>query len=218
MGNGLKVRPNWIVMVGQFAGVHAFGEPSTTDQRQDYTSAMYICPSAREWVDERNHGYGYNYQFLANARLKSSGGYAAYPRRRASVHMPADTALCADAMGTAAGFAPEARLPYENDGSNPAALGNHAYAVDPPRLTADSDRGTGDPGSKRAAVHARHAQRVNVLFLDGHGASRSDTELGYRRDPDGAYSEGLGANPGEPAPTNRLFSGTAADADPPPRN
>ncbi len=216
VGNGLKVRPNWIVMVGQFVGVYAFGEPSTTDQRQDYTSAVYICPSAREWVDERNQGYGYNYQFLANARFKPSGGYTHYPKNRSSIHMPADTVLCADAMGTAAGFAPEARLPYENDGTSMAALGNHAYAIDPPRLTALSDRGTGDPGTARAAVHPRHGRRVNVLFVDGHGAARSDTDLGYRFDGNGAYSEGIAAS--RDPPTNRWFSGTATDADPPPRN
>ncbi len=216
VGNGLKFRPNWIVMVAGHVGVHAFGEPSTTDQRQDYSSAVYTCPSAREWVDERNHGYGYNYQFLGNARTRPSGAYTNYPRRRSFIAMPSDTVLCADSMGTAAGFAPEARLPYENDGTSMAAIGNHAYSLDPPRLTAVSDRGTGDPGTKRTAVHPRHARRVNVLFVDGHGRSATDLELGYRFDHDGAYSEGL--SPATDGPTNRLFSGTAVDADPPPRN
>ncbi len=130
--------------------------------------------------------------------------------------MPVDTVLCADSMGTAGGFAPDARLPYENDGTGLAAIGNHGYALDPPRLTPLSDKGTGYPGTARSAVHPRHAMRVSTLFLDGHGASRSDRDLGYRPDESGAYSEGLASTPD--GPTNRLFSGTATDADPPARN
>lgn len=216
VGNGLKFRPNWIVMVGQFVGVDAFGEPSTTDQRQDYTHGVYICPCEREWVDERNHGYGYNYQFLANARLKTAGGFTSYPRKRSNVAMPADTVLCADSMGTAAGFAREARLPYENNGTSMAAVGNHAYALDPPRLTDVSDKGTGDAGTTRTAADPRHSSKVNVLFVDGHGTSRSLIDLGYRLNPDGSFIE-LGGKTTPDSPTNAKFSGSSTDADPPAR-
>ena len=42
------------------------------------------------------------------------------------------------------------------------ALGNHGWSLDPPRLTDESDRGTGDPGSPRTAVDPRHQDKVNA--------------------------------------------------------
>lgn len=54
--------------MGKYVGVFAFDYPSMTDDRQDYTSKVCQYPSAPKWVDERNYAYGYNHQFLGNAR------------------------------------------------------------------------------------------------------------------------------------------------------
>ncbi len=211
VGNGKKIRPPWIATMGGYVGVYAFAEPSTTDSRQDYDSKVYSCPSAPEWMDERNHAFGYNYQFLGNARV-SNGRYIRYPVKRSSIFMPSDMVLAADATGTDAGTPPGQRLPYNNNGTNYAEIGNHAYTMDPPRLTPLSDKGSGDPGSPRTAVASRHGKKVNTFFLDGHGRTMSEEDLGYRRNPDGTFMEyGAGKN----GPTNELFSGTRTDVDAP---
>lgn len=213
VGNGKKYRPRWIAIMGAHVGLLPFGEPSTTDQRQDYTGKVYQCPAAPERTDERNHAYGYNYQFLGNSRV-TAGRFHNYPLSRARVRTFDQTVLGADAMGTAAGLPAASRLAYQPDGSDPAALGNEAYPLDPPRLLATSDRGTGSPSSPRSAVDPRHLTRVNAAFLDGHAATLSIEQLGYRLGPQGEYSDtGSAANPA----TNRLFSGDGTDKPPPDR-
>ena len=62
------------------------------------------------------------------------------------------------------------------------------------------------------AVHARHQGRTNAVFCDGHAASVTPLELGYRLLPGGAFVDlEVVDNP----PTNQWFSGTGLDADPP---
>lgn len=211
VGNGLKYRPRWIATMGRFVGLFAFDRPSTSDDRQDYDSPAYRCPMADEWVDERNHAFGYNYQFLGNAR-KSNGRYHNFPVNRTRIRSFASTVLGADSIGTAAGFAARERKDYVNNGTDYAELGNHAWSLDPPRLTETSDRGSGDAGSPRTAVDPRHRGRANAVFCDGHGDSLSMKALGYRTLEDGKYVDLEDVD--EP-PTNKLFSGTGQD-DPPP--
>jgi prepilin-type processing-associated H-X9-DG protein len=212
VGNGLKYRPRWVATMGGYVGIYAFDTPSATNDRQDYESKVYACPETRLWVDERNYGYGYNHQFLGNAR-KTSGRYHHFPVNRSSIRVFARTVLGGDCLGTAAGSSAASRQPYDNDGTDYAALGNHGWTLDPPRLTAVSDRGTGDPGSPRTAVDPRHLDRANVVFCDGHAETRSPDQLGYRILPDGAYVDQQSVF--DP-PSNRLFSGTGSDKDPPP--
>jgi prepilin-type N-terminal cleavage/methylation domain-containing protein/prepilin-type processing-associated H-X9-DG protein len=213
VGNGLKVRPRWIATMGAHVGLYAFDEPSTTDQRQDYTGKVYQCPAAAERTDESNHAYGYNYQFLGNSRI-TAGRFHHYPLKRSRIQTFSDTVLAADSMGTAAGFATGARVPYQRRGTNLDGLGNHAYTLDPPRLLPASDRGTGSAGSPRTAVEPRHQNRVNAAFLDGHAGIFTIEALGYRLSGDGAYSDT--GSPENPA-TNRLFSGQGTDKAPPDR-
>jgi prepilin-type N-terminal cleavage/methylation domain-containing protein/prepilin-type processing-associated H-X9-DG protein len=213
VGNGLKFRPPWIATMGGYVGVYAFDEPSLTDSRQDYTSKVYRCPVVPERVDERNHAFGYNYQFLGNARM-AAGRFYNYPVTRTNLASPSSTLLCADAAGTEAGLPRNARLPYNNNGTNYAEEGNHAYTLDPPRLTATSDRGSGDAGSPRTAIDPRHSDRVNSVFIDGHGKLMSGAALGYRQSADGSYIDDA---KGPDAPSNGLFGGDATDRDPPDR-
>jgi prepilin-type processing-associated H-X9-DG protein/prepilin-type N-terminal cleavage/methylation domain-containing protein len=212
VGNGLKYRPRWITTMGKYVGLFAFNFPSTSDERQDYDGKVYVCPEVPERIDERNHAYGYNYQFLGNARTRN-GRYVNYPVNRVKIKNFAGTVLGADCLGTAAGFAASDRKGYNNGGSAFDEIGNHAWTLDPPRLTATSDRGSGDPGTTRSGVDARHAGLSNALFCDGHAETMKLERLGYRLLPTGAFVDlEIVSDP----PTNRFFSGTGNDDDPPP--
>ena len=206
VGNGKKVRPRWIAMMGSSMGYYAFNAPDPANDRQNYDGRVYICPSTPLWTDERNSSYGYNHQFLGNARM-GNGLYYNFPVKQASLSSLSSTVVFGDSIGTAAGFSIGNRLPYQNDGKDVAALGNHAWILDPPRLTASSDRGTGDAGSPRTAVDPRHDGRSSVVFADGHAETKTPENLGYRRGQDGLFIDS-GAY-------NNFFSGKDTDLDPP---
>ena len=204
--NGKKVRPRWIAIMGSHIGLYAFNSPELANDRQNYDGKVYICPSVPLWTDERNSSYGYNHQFLGNARM-GNGLFYNFPVKQASLSSLSSTVVFGDSIGTAAGFAAASRLPYQNDGKDVSALGNHAWVLDPPRLTDASDRGTGDAGSPRTAVDPRHDGRSSVVFADGHTEIKTPENLGYRRSQDGLFID-TGAN-------NSLFSGNGTDLDPP---
>lgn len=241
VGNGLKYRPRWPAVLGPYVGIFAFNKPepppwqtgsvsNANYERQDYDNALYRCPVAPERIDERNCGYGYNYQFLGNSR-QANNRYVNFPVRRSLIVATSSTVVMADALGTAAGYPTGLRKGYENDGTSLEAKGNHGWSLDPPRLTDRSDRGTGDDGSPRSAVDPRHKDQANVVFADGHGLGMTDYELGYRRERDGEYVDeitGRSLTPPSnttqnPPPTdddadkarNNLFSGNGRDVDPP---
>lgn len=211
VGTGLKYRPTWIARLTPFIGIEPLPSPSTTDERQDFTAAVLLDPSARERSDERNHAYGYNYQFLGNTRL-SGTKFINHPVPLSRLTNPALTLVAADAMGTAAGFDTAARAAYSNDGTALNESGNHGYTLDPPRLSDRSDRGTGDPGTPRTAVDPRHTERVNAISADGHAAANTPEFLGYRRLAGGRFVD---LDAVADAPSNRFFSGTGVDIDAP---
>jgi len=207
IGNGKKFRPRWIAMMGSSVGMYAFSSPDSANDRQNYDGKVYICPSVPLWNDERNSSFGYNHQFLGNARMKN-GSYYNFPVKQSSLQSLSTTVVFGDSMGTAAGSPTLARLPYQNDGSDLTAIGNHAWVLDPPRLLLNSDMGTGDPGSPRTAVDPRHENKSSVVFGDGHAEIRTPENLGYRRSQDGIFID-AGAY-------NNFFSGSGEDNDPPP--
>ncbi|MFM9995641.1 MAG: type II secretion system protein [Phycisphaerales bacterium] len=209
VGNGMKFRPAWIARMGAYVGIWPHHEPRTDTGRQDYDSRVFVCPSVADWTDERNAAYGYNYQFLGNSR-QTNGRFHNFPVRRSRIMVASDTVIGADSMGTACSFPPEARLPYSNDGTSEAELGNEALTIDPPRLTPQSDMAS---SPYRNGADPRHQRRLNVLFTDAHAKLMTLDALGYRVRPDGTY-ETFGS-PGN-MPTNRYFSGTGVDDDPPP--
>ncbi len=137
----------------------------------------------------------------------ANGLFYNYPVKQASLSSLSYTVVFGDCVGTAAGFSVSERLPYQNDGKDVAALGNHAWVLDPPRLTATSDRGTGDAGSPRTAVDPRHDGKSSVVFADGHAEIKNPENLGYRRSQNGVFIDS-GAY-------NNLFSGSDTDLDPP---
>ncbi len=213
VGNGLKYRPRWVAAMGKQVGVYAFDEPSTSDDRQDYDSTVYRCPTVSEWNDERNYAYGYNHQFLGNAR-KTNGRFHNFPVNRSRIVTFSGTVLAGDCMGTAAGVPTADRLDYDNGGTEFNALGNHGWTLDPPRLTDASDRGTGDAGSPRTAVDPRHLGRTNVIYCDGHSQAATPREIGYRVRPGGVFAD---ADDDPDQASNRFFSGTGRDDSPPDR-
>jgi prepilin-type processing-associated H-X9-DG protein len=118
--------------------------------------------------------------------------------------------MIADSLGTAVTKGRKSRQGYYNDGTKDQdAVCNKGYLLDPPRLPADSDHADAEIPSYRSGPDARHMGKVNVVFLDGHGALMTLQDLGYVVNADGSIP--LAA----PGATNRLFSGTAQDDDPP---
>jgi prepilin-type processing-associated H-X9-DG protein len=209
-------RPRWYVLIGAESGVFAFNEPSPDRKDTDtkvIDNPVFLCPSEPEWTNNRNAPFGYNYQFLGNMRANYNDGKPVnYPVNSARFHA-AETVLCADAMGTAAGRPTSARTGYVASAKNtPTAMGNHAWALDPPRLTADSDYCDHDRRTpeNRSAPDPRHSKKANVVFCDSHVEALALADLGYVVADDGTVAA-MG-----PGTTNRFFSGTGQDDNPPP--
>lgn len=210
VGNGRKFRPRWHTSLGAAVQIYAFNEPAHTGVHQNIETRLLVCPQASDWTSERNASYGYNFQFLGNARLRtdSSGAFVNFPVNSAAIH-GARTVLFADSLGTAAHFPTAQRTENRPDGGDePQAEGNHAYMLDPPRLTAVADRCN---AGRRSAPHERHAGRAVFAFADGHVTTTTAETLGYVRSGDGAFLEDA------PGSNNVYFSGSGLDDDPPSR-
>lgn len=223
VGNGLHYRPKWFALIGaKSPEMFAYAVPS--QRREDehsypVTNEIWLCPVVPDWVSSRNTAYGYNYQFLGNARFLGgpvglSTSYVRFPVRISSIRTMSETVLFASSMGTAAGKPAAERTPNRTDGSRDPdllALGGHGYALDPPRLPGDNDYADPqNPGPEhRSAPDPRYRGRANIVFCDGSARAMTLEELGYELAPDGrVLTEGEFA-------TNRFFSGTGMDDDPP---
>lgn len=177
VGNGTKYRARWIAVVGKYVGIPAWDQPIPTDDRQDYDSRVYQCPAVPDWVDTRNHAFGYSHQFLGNARTKY-GRFVNYPVNRSRIRNFASTVMAMDSLGSAAGLPRTQRKEHNNRGTDEAEAGNHVWTLDPARLTAASDRGSGDPGARRTAPDEQHGGRASGLFCDGHAIRTPAVALG----------------------------------------
>ncbi len=207
VGNGHKYRPRWFVTLGAAVEIYAFNQPSRENIHQSIDNRLLVCPQVNDWTSERNTSYGYNYQFLGNARRITDGSrFRNFPVTLDRL-LAGQTVMAADSLGTAADFAAGERTANRPDGSNEAtAEGNHAYMLDPPRLTPEGDF---CDGGKRSAPDARHAGRANFAYTDGHVSALQPEKVGYRFNPDGSYQHT------SRDVTNRYFSGTGRDDDPP---
>ncbi len=217
VGNGLKWRPRWYAQVGISGKFYAFSNPSPLkpdDNPQRVDNKAFLCPEKPVMDNGRNYCYGYNFQFLGNSRKKSSGAYISWPRKIDIIKNHSGTVMFADCMGTAAGKAKSSRLPYDDSlrfasSANTFKIGNHAWALDPPKLVAGSSDYCDDASrapEHRSAIYPVHLNRANVAFLDGHVESKSLEELGYQVGEDGTI--GLNGD-------NKFFSGTGANDNPP---
>jgi prepilin-type processing-associated H-X9-DG protein/prepilin-type N-terminal cleavage/methylation domain-containing protein len=201
---GMKYRPTFLAMMESQMGIPPFAQPLEDKElnddegqpgdRQNYASEAYVCPEVPAWVDERNGCYGYNYQFLGNARLRNADdptSYKNWANQLSRVKSPATCVAVADCMGTAASYSRFNRLPYEDNepedsstGRSPEAWGNEGFNLDPPRV--DLQRGEMalfKEGLKaRSAIHERHSGKANTLRLDGHVTPETLRTLGYAQD------------------------------------
>ncbi|HQY87106.1 MAG TPA: DUF1559 domain-containing protein [Tepidisphaeraceae bacterium] len=225
VGNGTVWRPRWYITMGQAAGFYAFNDPppndvdAALDNSRRVTNQVFLCPTEIERDNNRNFTYGYNFQFLGNTRNKTgtpSGQFRPinFPVKITSLKT-ADTAVAADAMGTASGKPKSARTVYRVDGAGDLfAHGNHAWSLDPPRVNPAGDYCDDNARAPehRSAPDPRHRGKASVLFADGHVAMFRLDELGYVVNGDGSVA----AN--DPAASNRLFSGKGKDVDAPALN
>lgn len=148
-------------------------------------------------------GYGYNFQYLGNARTKMGGAALAewaepYHAKSADVRVPGSTVAVADTQGSRKG-----------DANREAGQGGAAvYVVDPPlgsqALGSRGSRANGDPatgnmwyegGTTTADEHLyrsrpddRHSGKISVSFADGHAEPMLAKVL------DGRQSGGSGDN------------------------
>ncbi len=219
VGNGDQYRPRWFALLGLSEGLYAFANPSP-DREDEHTTTVtnpaFLCPSVPHWNNTRNYPFGYNHQFLGNARFRNndeSAGFINFPVRASSIYS-SQTVMAADSLGTAAGKPIAEQTEYRADGSRDpdrTAVGGHGYALDPPRLTDNcdyADRRSRAP-EHRSAPDTRHLNKANVSFCDGHVEPMSLEELGYQTG-EGGRVEAWGEDT-----TNALFSGDASDKDPP---
>jgi prepilin-type processing-associated H-X9-DG protein/prepilin-type N-terminal cleavage/methylation domain-containing protein len=213
LGEGEEYRPRWYELLGAQLKRYATRKPiKIEDDRWKVTDEFFLCRAVPDWTNSRNYPYGYNYHFLGNARYKPSGAYINYPVKSGRIKA-AETVMATDCMGTAAGKPRKARTGYYADGTKDIfAWGNKGWALDPPRLTATSDYA--DPQRRapenRSAPDPRHQRKANAAFCDGHVELMALADLGYVVNPD----ESVAAL--DPRASNRLFSGSGIDSDPPP--
>ena len=219
LDNGEQYRPRWYELLGAVQGVYACREPQAI-QNDSWTieNNVFLCPAVPDWNNSRNYPYGYNYQFLGNARpqpsMAGSGTNGAakwinYPVMATKIKA-SETVMAVDCIGTAAGKPESQWTAYYQDGTkDPNARGNKAAFVDPPFLTNRSDyadhQNRGAPN--RSGPDARHKKKLNAAFCDGHVELVAPQDLGYEVRPDGSI--GINGN-------NRLFSGTGENIEPPP--
>ena len=212
LGDGEEYRPRWYELLGAQIKRYATRNPiKVEDDSWTIKDDFFLCRAVPDWVNSRNYPYGYNYQFLGNARYKLNGAFINYPVKSGRIK-PAETVMATDCMGTAAGKPRRNRTGYYVDGTKDIfAWGNKGWALDPPRLTTNSDYA--DPQRRapenRSAPDPRHQRKANAVFCDGHVELLSLRDLGYFVNPD----ESITAL--DPRASNRLFSGNGQDVDPP---
>lgn len=221
---GIEVdRPRWYTLAGGQIGRSPFANSEDSKGKNSKASnELFLCPTVPDWRSARNYPYGYNYQYLGNMKArrndptKFSNIYVKFPVRISQIKA-AQTVMAADSIGTAAHLPPHERLHYDPEGEDTSHLGNYAWQLDPPRLTADSDyserKAWGTPAG-RTAPDARHGNAANVAFCDGHVERMTLQQMGYAVNLDQSVAiGGTGAN--GVAAHNRMFSGTGEDDDPP---
>jgi prepilin-type processing-associated H-X9-DG protein len=169
-------------------------------------------------VNSRNYPFGYNYQFLGNARPQPSSvgspgqpKYIKFPVRVSGIKA-SETVMAADCVGTAAGKPKTARSGYYADGTKDEfAIGNKAHLLDPPRLAGSSDYADHQhrQPQHRSGPDFRHGGKANVAFCDGSVQLMGPGDMGYVMLGDGTI---VTSGPGT---SNAMFSGTRRDDDPP---
>src|SRR4051794_29444648 len=117
LGEGEEYRPRWYELLGAQLKKYATKKPKKIeDDSWTITDEFFLCPAVYEWNNSRNYPYGYNYQYLGNARYKPGGAWINYPVKSGRIKA-AQTLMAADCMGTAAGKPRFKRSGYYADGT-----------------------------------------------------------------------------------------------------
>lgn len=202
VAGGVKYRPTFLVLLGTPLGLPPFKEPAATKNiidsdgqpgdRQNYSHEAFLCPTVPEWSDERNGAYGFNYQFLGNARLSDGDkleSYKNWPVKSSRIKTPAACVGVADSMGTAAAFSRFERRGYQDNkrgdsstGRDVRALGNEGFNLDPPRLDPVNGEMADADENGHTSVHERHRAKASILWMDGHCSLETREGVGYEVD------------------------------------
>jgi len=199
-------RPRWQWFFDQGVGpvidpspwVKKKGDIFTDDDTLMMTNDYFICPSFHHYeysvYDIRNGSYGYNYQYLGNARDRPDlGKYQNFPVMESAIKAPSATIIIGDGRGS--------KYPH----------GEHSYKLDPPKLALSTGAiyfGNWQQPTieeQHCPAEARHKNKTNVSFLDGHAKSMTLEELGYVVDENGLVITN------HPGGNNCLFTGTGQD-------
>ena len=218
LDNGSQYRPRWYELLGAVQGAYACKNPQKIENDSwTIENSVFLCPTVSDWNNSRNYPYGYNFQFLGNARPQPStmgtgivgaGKWINYPVVSTKIKA-AETVMAVDCVGTAAGKPETSRTGYYPDGTKDVnARGNKAVFVDPPGMIMQSDYADHQNRSPqhRSGPDPRHKGKVNAAFCDGHVEMLGLKELGYNVLPDGTIT--IDGN-------NKLFSGTGENLPPP---
>jgi prepilin-type processing-associated H-X9-DG protein len=196
---GTKYRPTFLALLGTQIGIAPFSDPRPNLEkpdregeeadRQNYADEAYVCPEVPTWTDERNAAYGYNYQFLGNARLIDKDdplSFKNWPVRYSKIKGPGKTVAIGDSLGTAANFPRFQRGGYENNGRTVNARGNEGLVIDPPIIDPDmgevATRGGvagGGPGPETGMAPSSEAwpSLAGMAGEEGGEAARSGVDL-----------------------------------------
>jgi len=184
------------------------------------TIDVFTCPALDDpdfAKDERNGAYGFNYQYLGNARQDTDPRFwDNFPVSLHRIRSPGQTVLVADSRGGG------------------PRHGVHSYTLDPPRLAVEQRAKQFGPGSQDltggvdpvlysfSPVEMRHRKQGNVLFVDSHVQAMTWAELGYELQE--ATHTGVPFPVLVPAVSsggqwnNRLWTGTGVDEMAPSRS
>lgn len=172
------------------------------------TNKYFVCPSLSDEFefDVRNGAYGYNYQYLGNARTdQETGRWDNFPVGLHAVGSAGQTVLLADSRGGG------------------PRHGKHSYSLDPPRLAVERRAQRFGPGAgdvdvgldqnlyQYSPVEMRHGGKGNVVFVDGHAQPMTLQQLGYQVNEDGVAEPILDPLGSTYTASNKLWNGEAYD-------
>jgi len=188
-----RTKPRWQWFLDQGIGPAIDPTPYSGDfgdsDSRTMTNDYFMCPALTGQYerDIRNGAYGYNYQYLGDSRSLTVGNF---PVRESEIITAAQTIFVGDSRG------------------GDPEHGKHSYTLDPPKLAVSKGIPNFGPSSSdgsitHSPVEARHNDKGNVSFVDGHAESSTLTELGYELDSSEVVTPGAG--------NNRLWSGTNED-------
>ena len=194
-------------------------------RRRTMTNDMFTCPVVDDETfshDVRDGAFGYNYQYLGNARQdRQPGRWDNFAVGLHRIKNISATILVADSRGAG------------------RTQGMHSYTLDPPRLATEQGArrfgptlggGPLDPPYEYVAdgldkevyayspAAARHNDRANAVFVDSHAESLTLKEMGYELsdfDPTRTLPKGTPIPVEDPTvgphATNKMFNGDGFD-------